>query len=131
MATNRAPRIHVDEAECTRVAGLMELVGRRWASVVLVAMGAGAERFTQIEQAVEGLSSRMLALRLRDLEQGELVERVVTPTTPVSITYHLTPRGQEMLRSLQAMSRVVRGPEPDGAEGATPGLRARAGAGRA
>ena len=112
MTATRVPRIHLDEAECARVTELMELIGRRWASLILVAVGAGAERFTQIEQAVEGLSSRMLAVRLRDLEGGGLVERVVTPTTPVSITYRLTANGREMVRSLQAMGRVVRGSEP-------------------
>lgn len=114
MTTTRAAaRIHLDGAECARLTSLMELVGRRWASVILFAVGAGAERFTQIESAIDGLSARMLAVRLRDLERGGLVDRVVTPTTPVSITYHLTTNGREMLASLQAMGRVVRSSTPD------------------
>ena len=91
----------------------MELVGRRWASVILFALAAGAERFTQIESAIDGLSARMLSVRLRDLERGGLVDRVVTPTTPVSVTYRLTPSGREMLGSLQAMGRVVRSSTSD------------------
>lgn len=90
----------------------MEIVGKRWSSGILLALGMGAERFTEIERRVEGLSGRMLSVRLRDLESAGLVERLVEPTTPVSVRYRLSERGMELLRSLQPMARYARRWEP-------------------
>ncbi|MDF2920449.1 MAG: putative transcriptional regulator [Microbacterium sp.] len=90
----------------------MEVVGRRWSSGILLALGMGAERFSEIEHRVQGLSGRMLSVRLRELEVAELVARDVRPTTPVTISYRLTERGVELLRSLQPMARYARRWEP-------------------
>ncbi|GAA3287498.1 winged helix-turn-helix transcriptional regulator [Arthrobacter citreus] len=101
------PPLRIDDEECRRLAGVMEVVGRRWASGILLALGMGAERFTEIEHRVLGLSGRMLAVRLRDLEAAGLVERLVEPTIPVSIRYRLSERGLDLLRSLQPLARYA------------------------
>ncbi|WP_342024897.1 helix-turn-helix domain-containing protein [Arthrobacter citreus] len=101
------PPFRIDDEECRRLAGVMEVVGRRWASGILLALGTGAERFTEIEHRVLGLSGRMLTVRLRDLEDAGLVERLVEPTIPVSIRYRLSERGLDLLRSLQPLARYA------------------------
>lgn len=104
--------LHIDDDECRRLAGVMEIVGKRWASGILLAVGMGAERFTEIEHRVHGLSGRMLSVRLRDLESADLIERHVEPTTPVSVRYRLSERGMELLRSLQPIAHYARRWEP-------------------
>ncbi len=104
--------LRIDDEECRRLAGVMEIIGKRWSSGIFLAIGRGAERFTEIEQRVEGLSARMLSVRLRELEAAGLVARTVEPTTPVSIYYRLTDRGAELLRSLQPMAHYARRWEP-------------------
>lgn len=94
----------VDDAECHRAAGILELVGKRWSSGVLLALARGAERFVDILATVDGLSSRMLAVRLRELEAAHLVDRVVVPTMPVTVHYRLTPRGRELLAALRPIA---------------------------
>ncbi|BAJ74743.1 predicted transcriptional regulator [Microbacterium testaceum StLB037] len=112
-----SPPLHIDDEECRRISGVMEVVGRRWSSGILLALGMGAERFSEIEHRVQGLSGRMLSVRLRELEAAELVARDVRPTTPVTISYRLTERGIELLRSLQPMARYARRWEPVAEEG--------------
>lgn len=104
--------LRIDDEECRRLAAVMEIVGKRWSSGILLALGMGAERYTEIERRVQGLSGRMLTVRLRELEGAGLVERTVEPTTPVSVRYHLSQRGMELLRSLQPMAHYVRRWEP-------------------
>ncbi|WP_460739106.1 winged helix-turn-helix transcriptional regulator [Microbacterium neimengense] len=115
----RAP-LHIDDEECRRLAGVMELVGKRWSSGILLALGMGAERFSEIERRVAGLSARMLSVRLRELEGAGLVERMVAPTTPVSISYRLSARGRELLRSLQPMAQYARRWEPPVSQDSNP-----------
>lgn len=95
---------HIDDDECRVVSNVMEIVGRRWSSAILLALTRGAERFSEIEAVVIGLSSRMLSVRLRELEDAGLVERAVIPTTPVSVRYHLSPRGVDLMAALQPIS---------------------------
>ena len=61
---------------------------------------------------VAGLSDRMLAVRLRELEHAGLVDRVVEPTMPVTIRYRLTVRGRDLLESLQPLVRYGQRWEP-------------------
>ncbi|MCQ1948766.1 helix-turn-helix domain-containing protein [Arthrobacter jinronghuae] len=114
--TGRAnPPLSISDEECRRLLGVMEVVGRRWASGILLALGTGAERFTEIEHRVQGLSGRMLTLRLRELEAAGLVERLVEPTIPVSVRYRLSARGIDLLRSLQPIAGYARRWETDDA----------------
>ncbi|WP_227873039.1 winged helix-turn-helix transcriptional regulator [Brachybacterium ginsengisoli] len=116
MTTDRAPApappLRIKDEECGRLSGVMEIVGRRWSSGILLAMAMGAERFTEIQHRVDGLSGRMLSVRLRELEEGGLVLRIVAPTTPVSITYRLSERGMDLLRSLQPIAHYARRWDP-------------------
>src|SRR4029077_8933346 len=94
---------HIDDDECRHFQAAVELVGKRWNSAILLALARGATRFGEIRALVTGLSDRMLAERMRELQVAELVERQVVPSTPVQIRYHLTDRGADLIRSLQPL----------------------------
>jgi DNA-binding HxlR family transcriptional regulator len=93
----------IDDDECRRAAAIVEQVGRRWNGSILLALARGATRFTEILTRIDGLSDRMLAARLKELEQVGLIDRIVEPTTPVSVRYRLTVRGQDLLTSIQPL----------------------------
>ena len=99
----RAEWKHVDDEQCRLFHVSVELVGRRWSSAILLAMARGARRFSEIHASVPGLSDRMLAQRLRELSAAEIVIRDVVPSTPVQVTYRLTPRGHELMAALQPL----------------------------
>ncbi|WP_233255389.1 winged helix-turn-helix transcriptional regulator [Naasia lichenicola] len=96
---------HIDDAECRRFTSAVELIGKRWSSGILLAIARGASRFSEIVAVVDGLSDRLLAQRLRELEATGLVRRTVIPSTPVQVRYALTERGRELLESLQPLAR--------------------------
>ena len=101
-----APWEHIDDDQCHLFQASVELIGRRWSSAILLAVARGACRFSEIHASVPGLSDRMLAQRLRELETAGLVRREVTPTMPVQVTYHLTPSGAELMASCTSSFRV-------------------------
>ncbi len=74
---------------------------------ILLAMARGAERFSDIRASVRGLSSRLLAARLRELEAAELIERVIVHTMPVTVRYRLSAQGRDLLASLQPITRYT------------------------
>jgi DNA-binding HxlR family transcriptional regulator len=97
--------VPIDDDHCRRATSLLEFVGRRWTSSILLALGRGATRFGQIQASVTGISARMLSVRLKELERHRLVHRVVHPTVPVSVEYHLTERGAQLLALVDAVAQ--------------------------
>jgi DNA-binding HxlR family transcriptional regulator len=85
------------------------LLERRWQLSVIYAALSGALRFNEFAQAVDGISPRMLAERLRDLEAAGLIERRVLPTSPPTVEYRLTERGRRLGPIVEAMRAYAEG----------------------
>ena len=120
----------IDDEECRRFSGALELVGRKWASGILLALARGASRFSEIADSVVGLSDRLLAVRLKELEHAGLVIRSVQSTTPVTVRYALTRRGEDLMASLQPLVRYGQrwhGDEAADSTGVAGGAEASAG----
>src|SRR5438874_12067803 len=83
----------------------VELTGRRWTGAILRALLTDVKRFNDLAAAVPGLSDRMLAERLKELETEGVVVRRVFPDTPVRVEYRLTDKG----RALESVVRAVAG----------------------
>ena len=82
----------------------VELIGRRWTGAIVRAMQTGLSRFTELTDAIPGLSDRMLSERLKELEAEGIVERRVIPETPVRIEYVLTDKGRDLSQAMAAIS---------------------------
>ncbi|MEU2447051.1 helix-turn-helix domain-containing protein [Streptomyces althioticus] len=65
----------------------------------------GAGRFGEYRAVIHGISDRLLSQRLKELEAEGLIERTVVPSTPVQITYTLSPAGEALLEALQPLVR--------------------------
>ncbi|GAA2834236.1 winged helix-turn-helix transcriptional regulator [Kitasatospora aburaviensis] len=87
---------------------LIRALSVRWTMHILLALHAseGSRRFSQIQEAVTGISNRMLSSRLADLESRGLVSRHVAVTRPVTVTYQLTVLGGEVASVLTRLRDV-------------------------
>ena len=86
-----------------------DFLGRRWLLTIVCAALTGAVRFNEFVYAVEGISPRMLAERLRDLEAAGVVERSVVAARPPIVEYRLTPRGEALAPVVEAIGAYARG----------------------
>ncbi|MFI5615629.1 winged helix-turn-helix transcriptional regulator [Amycolatopsis sp. NPDC051903] len=93
----------IDDESCREFQHSIELVGRKWSAAILLALARGAQRFGEVHHAVDGISNRLLAVRLKELQTQNLVERTVIPTTPVEIRNALTESGRELLVGLMPL----------------------------
>lgn len=91
------PFQHINDHECRQFQAAVELAGRKWNAAILLAGARGARRFSEYRESVEGISDRLLSTRLRELEGEGLIEREVTPTTPVMISYTPTEDGTRLI----------------------------------
>lgn len=89
---------------CAHFQQAAELLGQRWTPQIVRALLAGDSRFTELRDAVPGLSDNLLSERLKALESAGIVKRSVTPTTPVRICYELTDRGRDLERVIEELA---------------------------
>lgn len=66
----------------------------------------GPTRFGALRRKVEGISARVLAERLKHLEERGFVYRKYEPTIPPAVTYGLTKRTSEMDPVLKQMAQL-------------------------
>ncbi|MGO4291850.1 winged helix-turn-helix transcriptional regulator [Chitinophaga sp. RAB17] len=62
----------------------------KWRLALILSLVQSSKRFNEIQHELTGISSRILAKELKDLELNDFVTRNVYPTTPVSIIYEAT-----------------------------------------
>ncbi len=96
----------------TEVRRAADLLERRWLLSIVFAACSGEVRFNAFIDSVSGISPRMLAERLRDLEQAGLLERRVLPDSPPSVEYHLTARGRRLQPLIEALRQYAAGEDP-------------------
>ena len=68
----------------------LSVINGRWRLALVLCLVQSSKRFNEIQQEVTGISSRILAKELKDLELNGLIKRNVYSTTPVSIIYEAT-----------------------------------------
>jgi DNA-binding HxlR family transcriptional regulator len=87
------------------VAHALELVGERWALLVVRELLNGPKRYTDLAAALPGIGTNILAGRLRDLERGAVVQKRRLPPPAAANVYELTPYGEELREPLYALAR--------------------------
>ena len=90
-----------------RAAGTEHAIGMlegRWKLVILFHLFGGKTlRFSDLERAIPGVSQKMLMQQLRQLERDRIVRRIVHPSVPPKVEYHLTEWGQSLCPALDRL----------------------------
>lgn len=90
MASKRTYR------DACRFAHALDLVGERWALLVVRELLLGPKRFTDLRAGLPHASPNILAERLRELEQGAVVRKRKLLPPAASMVYELTEWGREL-----------------------------------
>jgi DNA-binding HxlR family transcriptional regulator len=87
------------------VARALDLVGERWALLVVRDLILGPKRFTDLRRGLSGIGTNVLAARLKELERTGVVRRRTLPPPAASAVYELTEYGRELEEPLLALGR--------------------------
>lgn len=68
----------------------------KWKIALILSLVQSPKRFNEIRKEIEGISPKVLAKELKDLELNDFIKRTVYPTTPVSIIYEATEYSQTL-----------------------------------
>ncbi|MGW0535077.1 winged helix-turn-helix transcriptional regulator [Streptomyces sp. NPDC003032] len=82
----------------------LDAVGDRWTLLVVRELLVGPRRYTDLHADLPGVSTDVLASRLKDMEQQGLTTRRRLPPPAAAYVYELTPTGRGLLPVLEALA---------------------------
>lgn len=87
------------------LARAVELIGERWALLIVRDLLVGPKRFTDLRRGLPRIPSNILAVRLKDLEDAGVVHRRLLPRPGGSVVYELTEYGAQLEEAVIALGR--------------------------
>jgi DNA-binding HxlR family transcriptional regulator len=99
------------------VARALDVIGERWALLIVRELLFGPRRFTDLADGLPGIGSSVLTTRLKELEQRGLVAKRTLPPPAASVVYELTDEARGLGAVLSALAdwgmHLVGRPEKD------------------
>jgi len=83
----------------------LELVGERWALLVIRDLLVGPKRFSDLQRGLPKVPSNILTARLKELEEAGIVRRRAQPRPPGGVVYELTEEGRDLEDAVIALGR--------------------------
>lgn len=97
-----------DKLECAgslkNVLDALYVINGKWKLAVILCLVQSSKRFNEIQHEINGVSAKVLAKELKDLELNDFIKRKVYPTTPISIIYEATEYSRTLKNVLGELS---------------------------
>lgn len=95
----------------------VEIVGERWAMLVIRDLLVGPKRFGELQRGLPKIPTNILTARLKELEAAGIVQRRAASRPGGGVLYELTPRGADLEAPVLALGRwgakLLDAPRPD------------------
>ena len=79
------------------------MISGKWTLLIIRDLADSSLRFCELERSLEGISPRTLSLRLRALEELDIVQRETYPEVPPRVEYALTAKGRALVPLIEDM----------------------------
>jgi DNA-binding HxlR family transcriptional regulator len=85
------------------VRDFLDVLSGKWKIPIIVSIGVGNDRFVDIQESIPGITPKVLAKELKDLELHKLIKRTVVGDYPVRIFYTHEPYADTLTPIIYAM----------------------------
>lgn len=89
MAVKREYSSCLDTVKPVRDA--LDVINGKWKLPIIISIGVGNDRFTDIQDSIPGITPKVLAKELKELEAHGLIKRTVEGDYPVKVLYTSEP----------------------------------------
>lgn len=86
---------------------IMHLIGGKWKMIIMANLIDGAARSGELQRAVKGISNKMFAQAIRELEIEGLVKRTIYPVVPPKVEYELTEIGTKFIPTIKQLALLA------------------------
>ncbi|WP_163971099.1 winged helix-turn-helix transcriptional regulator [Oceanobacillus halotolerans] len=92
------------QPENCRVEDALSILVGKWKPIIILhLLQQGTKRFSELKRSLPGITQKMLTKQLRELEEEDIVQRVVYPQVPPKVEYSITEYGRSLEPILEAM----------------------------
>lgn len=81
----------------------MEVIGGKWKVLILWALSVRPHRFGELRRELDGVTEKVLAAQLRELEADGIVHREEYAVVPPRVEYSLTAKGVALNTALEPL----------------------------
>ena len=104
MANSKRKNAVECKATLNSIADALYVIGGKWKLRIIVALREGNKRFNEMQRTIDGISAKVLASELKDLELNGFVRRKVYTGSPVVVEYEITEYSDSLNEVLHALS---------------------------
>lgn len=90
------------DIECS-IEKALDVLGGKWTFLIIRDLFEGKKRFGELRKSLSGVSPKTLAIRLKELEDKDIVTRTAFPTIPPTVEYALTKKGHSLKPIIKEM----------------------------
>lgn len=91
-----------EERKCP-IETVILVLGGKWKPTILWLLLDSAKRFSELEKRIPGITQKMLAQHLREMENDRLITRTIYPSVPPKVEYALSEYGETLVPVMQTM----------------------------
>ncbi len=84
------------EIKCCPVEVALRHIGKKWSVNIIRDLLMDKKRFKDFLQSNKDISTKMLSLRLKELEKDGIIEKIIVQKTPLQIEYSITEKGKDL-----------------------------------
>lgn len=79
----------------------MDLIRGKWKAVLLCHLYDEPKRFLELQRITKGISQKVLNEKLKELENDELISKLIYAEIPPKVEYYLTDKGKELTKIIK------------------------------
>lgn len=79
----------------------MDLIRGKWKAVLLCHLYDEPKRFLELQRITKGISQKVLNEKLKELENDELISKIIYAEIPPKVEYYLTDKGKELTKIIK------------------------------
>lgn len=83
----------------------VSIISDKWKVLIIRDLLEKEKRYSELMKSVVGISDKVLAKNLRELEQDGIINRRIYAVVPPKVEYSLTEKGQELKQILKEMEK--------------------------
>lgn len=81
----------------------LQVINGKWKLPIIISIANGNARFTDIQESIPGITPKVLAKELKELEQHQLIKRSVVEDYPIKILYSTEPYAETLSPVIDAL----------------------------
>lgn len=95
-----------ESSETCPAQGLLKLLSGKWKPEIFRLAVASPLRFNSLLRQIEGSNKQSLTIALRELEESDLLKKVVIKQKPLHIEYSLTEKGKALIPVFEQLEKL-------------------------